>query len=86
MLKQIGIDIKNKKRMFAHIRSHRFATHLLERGTDLRYVQTLLGYNSSKTTEQYTWVTKKGFDKLKSPLDDFTIWKSSVTQLKGEPR
>jgi len=57
------------KRVSAHTLRHSFATHLLERGTDFRYIQTLPGYESSKTTERYTHVTKKGFEKLISPLD-----------------
>ncbi len=63
--KQAGIC----KRVSAHTLRHSFATHLLERGTDLRYIQTLLGHESSMTTERYTHVTKKGFEKLISPLD-----------------
>ena len=58
-----------KQRVTTHMLRHSFATHLLEQGTDLRYIQTILGHESSKTTEIYTHVSKRSLAKIKSPLD-----------------
>jgi len=64
---------KINKRATVHTLRHSFATHLLERGTDLRYIQALLGHQSPKTTEIYTHITKKGLENIKSPLDNLDI-------------
>lgn len=65
-VKKAGI----KKKVSVHTLRHSFATHLLESGTNLRYIQSLLGHESSKTTEIYTHITNSGFDQLRSPLDE----------------
>jgi len=59
-----------KKPVTLHWLRHSYATHLLESGTDLRYIQELLGHKSSKTTEIYTHVSTQSIQKIKSPFDD----------------
>ena len=56
-----------------HTLRHSFATHPMEKGVDIRYIQELLGHESSKTTEIYTHITKKGFNNIKNPLYDLDI-------------
>ena len=58
-----------KKPVTLHWLRHSYATHLLENGTDLRYIQELLGHNSSRTTEIYTHVSTKSIQRITSPFD-----------------
>lgn len=63
-----------KKQIGFHSLRHSFATHLLEKGIDIRYIKDLLGHFSIKTTERYLHVTKQQLVNIISPLDD--LWRS----------
>ncbi|MEJ7780875.1 MAG: site-specific integrase [Daejeonella sp.] len=73
VLSQSVLKAKIQKPVTLHWLRHSYATHLLENGTDLRYIQEILGHNSSKTTEIYTHVSTKSLQNIKSPFDDLDI-------------
>lgn len=66
-LKEAGIM---RQGITLHTLRHCFATHLLEAGTDIRYIQSLLGHNSPNTTMIYTHVSKQQLKNIKNPFDD----------------
>ncbi|NOR68236.1 MAG: tyrosine-type recombinase/integrase [Methylomarinum sp.] len=68
-VKKLGIV----KRVSAHTFRHSFATHLLQRGTDIRTIQALLGHKDLETTMIYTHVLNQGGQGVTSPLDDLGL-------------
>lgn len=69
ILKKAVLKVGIRKKVTLHTLRHSFATHLLENGTDIRYIQSLLGHSSPKTTMIYTHVSETSIRKIKNPFD-----------------
>ena len=62
-----------KKKTTLHTLRHTYATHSLENGADLRYIQNMTGHSSGKMTEIPTYITQSGFDQIKSQMDNLDL-------------
>jgi len=69
IVKEVASRAEINKNVHPHVLRHSFATHLLEAGTDIRYIQALLGHANLSTTQIYTSVSTKKLKKIQSPLD-----------------
>ena len=73
IVKKKALEVGIKKKVTPHTFRHSFATHLLEDGVDLRIIQELLGHSSSRTTEIYTYVSRKNLMNVMNPLDKLRL-------------
>jgi integrase/recombinase XerD len=75
VLKKVVADAGIQKKINLHMLRHSYATHLMEAGTNLRFIQELLGHKSPKTTQIYTHVSSQALSKVISPLDRLRLIK-----------
>ena len=74
IIKRMALRAGIRKNITPHTLRHSFATHLLEDGIDIRYIQTILGHSNIQTTQIYTHVSSKHLKNIKNPTDDMNIF------------
>ena len=74
IIKRKALRAGIRKNITPHTLRHSFATHLLEDGIDIRYIQTILGHSNIQTTQIYTHVSSKHLKNIKNPTDDMNIF------------
>ena len=70
IIKQLAEKAGIRKKVTPHVLRHSFATHLLHNGTDIRYIQTLLGHAQIQTTQIYTHISKEQLKQIKNPFNE----------------
>jgi site-specific recombinase XerD len=80
IFEQALVKAQIQKSVTIHVLRHSYATHSLEDGVDLRYLQELLGHSRPETTMIYTHVTQKDLTKIRSPLDNIVLTRKSVLE------
>jgi integrase/recombinase XerD len=73
VLKHLGEKASIKKRIYAHLIRHCYATHLVENGTDINLIQRLLGHGSAKTTNIYLHISDNHISKINSPVNAINL-------------
>ncbi len=74
------VNAGTNKKVSIHSLRHAFATHLLEQGTDIKFIQELLGHRSVRTTEIYLHVSKKEIGQIRSPIESIMRSKGAKTK------